>query len=245
MISVKERYTGYVLNSIDYKDNDSLVSVLCEDGLVCLRARGVKKINSKNASSVMNFAYSEFEVSKSSKSGYLTLSEGKLINYPSFISDNLEYISVINFVSEGIELLENKKDSFPLFVDCMDSMKSKYKSEYILIAFLNYFLDKQGCKLNSDECVCCSSKEKIVTFSFESGGFLCKNCCNTLGDDIEYLRNMRILTKVNYSNIEKVDIDLIYAYKYIKEVIGMIETKIGVYFKSKAFMLRVLKREEI
>ena len=215
---MKERYTGYVLNSIDYKDNDSLVSVLCEDGLVCLRARGVKKINSKNASSVMNYAYIEFEVNRSSKNGYLTLSEGKLINYPSFISENLEYISVVNFISEGIELIEDKKEGFVCFVDSLDSMKNKYKSEYVLIAFLNYFLDKQGCKLNSDECVCCSSKAKIIKFSFESGGFLCKNCCNTVPDEYDYLKNMRILTKVNYKNIEKVDIDSIYAYKYIKEV---------------------------
>ena len=242
---MKERYTGYVLNSIDYKENDSLVSVLCEDGVVCLRARGVKKINSKNASSVMNYAYSEFEVNRSSKSGYLTLSEGKLINYPSFISKNLEYISVINFISEGIELIEDKSDSFVCFVECLNSMKKNYKSEYVLIAFLNYFLEKQGCKLNSDECVCCSNKENIVRFSFESGGFLCKNCCNTLGDDLEFLKNMRIISKVNYSVLDKVNVDLVYAYKYIKEVIGMIETKIGIYFKSKAFMLRVLKKEEM
>ncbi|MBO7257499.1 MAG: recombination protein O N-terminal domain-containing protein, partial [Alphaproteobacteria bacterium] len=104
---MKEKYVGYVINSIDYKDNDSILSVLCKDGLISLRARGVKKINSKNASSVMNYAYSEFEVSRSNKSGYLTLSDGKLLNYPSFISENLEYISVINFVSEGIELIED------------------------------------------------------------------------------------------------------------------------------------------
>lgn len=242
---MKERYTGYVLNSIDYKDNDSLVNVLCEDGLICLRARGVKKINSKNASSVMNYSYSEFEVNRSSKSGYLTLNEGKLINYPSFISDNLEYISVINFVSEGIELIEDKKDSFVCFVDCLDSMKKKMPSEYILIAFLNYFLDKQGCKLNSDECVCCASKDKIIKFSFENGGFLCKRCCNAVGDDIDYLKNMRILSKINYDNLDKVCIDLMFAYKYIKEVISLIETKVGIYFKSKAFLLRVLKKEEM
>ena len=41
---MKERYVGYVINSIDYKENDSLLSVLCEDGVICLRARGVKKL---------------------------------------------------------------------------------------------------------------------------------------------------------------------------------------------------------
>lgn len=242
---MKERYTGYVLGSIDYKDSDSLVNVLCPDGLVCLRARGVKKINSKNASSVMNYAYSEFEVSRSNKSGYLTLNEGKLINYPSFISENLEYISVINFVSEGIEMVDDKKDGFVCFVDCIDAMKSKYNSLYVLVAFLNYFLQKQGCMLNSDECIECSSKEKIVKFSFEQGGFLCKNCWSLECDDKEYLRSMRLLSKINYKNIEKVEVDDIYAYKYIKEVISMIESKIGVYFKSKSFLLRVLKKGDL
>ncbi len=242
---MKERYTGYVLNTIDYKDNDSLVNVLCQDGLICLRARGVKKINSKNASSVMNFAYSEFEVNRSSKSGYLTLNEGKLINYPSFISDNLEYISIINLVSEGIELVDDKKDSFACFVECLDSMKSKKESELILIAFLNYFLQKQGSMLNADECVNCSCKEGIVKFSFENGGFLCKKCWNLASDDLNYLKNMRVLSKVKYSNLDKVDIDNIYSYKYIKEVINVIESKLGIYFKSKSFLLKVLKREEI
>ncbi len=240
---MKEKYVGYVLNSIDYKDSDSLLSVLCEDGVVCLRARGVKKINSKNASSVMNYAYSEFEVNRSSKSGHLTLSEGKLINYPSFISNNLEYIGIVNFVSEGIELTNDKKDSFECFVDCLDAMKNNYKGELILVAFLNYFLEKHGCKLNVDECVGCGKKDGIIKFSFENGGYLCKNCCNYLNDDLEYLKNIRILAKTNYKNMGKVQIENMYAYKYIKEVISLIESKIGIYFKSKNFLLRILKGE--
>ena len=242
---MKEKYVGYVINSVDYKDSDSMVSVLCKDGVISLRARGVKKINSKNASSVMNYAYSEFEVSKSVKNGYLTLTEGKLINYPSFISDNLEYISVINFVSEGIELIDDKSDSFECFVNCLDNMKNGINSELVLISFLNYFLMKQGCTLNADECISCARKDGIVKFSFESGGYLCKHCHSASSDDIEYLKNMRILAKTNYSNINKVNVSYLYAYKYIKEVISLIENKIGIYFKSKTFLLRVLKKEEI
>lgn len=240
---MKEKYTGYVINSIDYKDNDSLLSVLCEDGLVCLRARGVKKVNSKNASSVMNYAYSEFEVSKSSKSGYLTLSEGKLINYPSFISNNLEYIGVINLVSEAIELINDKKGSFEQFALCLDSMKNGFESKLVLVSFLNYFLSNNGIGLNVDECVTCGKKEGIIKFSFENGGYLCKNCCNSLGDDLDYLRNIRVLAKTSYVNMSKVKIDSLITYKYIKEVISLIESKVGIYFKSKTFLLRVLKGE--
>ncbi len=241
---MKEKYVGYVLNSIDYKDSDSLVSVLCEDGVVCLRARGVKKPTSKNASSVMNYAYSEFEVNKSLKNGFLTLSEGRLIKYPSFINNNLEYIGVINLVSEGLEIINDKGDSFKCFVDCLARMQEGYDSKYILIAFLNYFLRKQGCELNSDECVSCGGKERIVKFSFEDGGYLCRHCCSLGSDEVNYLHNMRVLSKVNCDNINKVNIDFNDTYLYIKGVFSIIESKIGVYFKSKNFLLRVIREEK-
>ena len=138
---------------------------------------------------------------------------------------------------------DDNKDSFEYFANCLESMKSNYRSELVLIAFLNYFLTKHGSSLNVDECVSCGNKNGIIKFSFETGGYLCKKCCNSLNDDIEYLRNVRILAKVNYENIVKVDVDSVYTYKYIKEVISLIESKLGIYFKSKMFLLRVLKGE--
>ena len=44
---MKEKFRGYVIDSIDYKDNDSIVTILSEDGLISLKARGSKKITSK------------------------------------------------------------------------------------------------------------------------------------------------------------------------------------------------------
>ena len=242
---MNERYVGYVLSVVDYKDNDCLINVLYKEGVVCLKARGIKKINSKNSSAIMNYAYSEFETVRGSKTGYLTLKGSRLLNYSSFLTSDLEYLGVINFVSEGIELLEDKKDSFICFANCLEAMEKKQKSEFVLIAFLNYFLNKEGCKLNSNECICCASKEKIVKFSFDNGGFLCRNCYYGVNDEVTYLKNMRILTKINYNNIEKVDMNLKYAYEYIKKVIRVIENKAGIYFKCKSFLLRVLKKEEV
>ena len=77
---MKNKFCGYVIDSIDYKDNDSIVTVLCEDGLISLKARGAKKITSKMNSVLFNYAFSEFEVNKSEKSGYLTLLDGNLLS---------------------------------------------------------------------------------------------------------------------------------------------------------------------
>ena len=57
---------------------------------------------------------------------------------------------------------------------------------------------------------------------------MCRGCCSGGSDDIEYLKNMRILSKIDYSNMDKVNMNNIYAYKYIKETISLIENKIGI-----------------
>ena len=82
---MKNKFCGYVIDSVDYKDNDSIVTVLSPDGIVSLKARGTKKIASKMNSVLFNYAYSEFEVNKSEKNGYLTLLDGNLLNYPSYV----------------------------------------------------------------------------------------------------------------------------------------------------------------
>ena len=44
---MKDKFCGYVIDSVDYKDSDSIVTVLSQNGLISLKARGNKKINSK------------------------------------------------------------------------------------------------------------------------------------------------------------------------------------------------------
>ena len=44
---MKNKFCGYVIDSVDYKDNDSIVTILSQEGLVTLKARGTKKITSK------------------------------------------------------------------------------------------------------------------------------------------------------------------------------------------------------
>ena len=122
---MKNKFCGYVIDSVDYKDNDSIVTVLSQDGLVSLKARGVKKINSKMNSVLFNYAYSEFEVNKSEKSGYLTLLDGTLLDYPSYVINDLEYMTVMGIISEGINKCSNKNYLFTSFKDSLKLMEEK------------------------------------------------------------------------------------------------------------------------
>ena len=239
---MKNKFCGYVIDSIDYKDNDSIVTVLCEDGLISLKARGTKKINSKMNSVLFNYAYSEFEVNKSEKSGYLTLLDGTLLNYPSYVVNSLEYMTLMGIISEGINKSSNKHYLFENFKDCLKLMEENVDSRLILIAFLNFMLENEGVKFESDKCVCCGSKQ-VNDFDFEKGGFLCKSCGGN-SKDVTFLKNMRVLTKINFSNIKKASISADNKLLYISHAFESLENKCGILFKGKEFLFRVLKMEE-
>ena len=238
---MKNKFCGYVIDSVDYKDNDSIVTILCEDGLVSLKARGAKKITSKMNSVLFNYAYSEFEVNKSEKSGYLTLLDGTLLNYPNFVINSLDYLTIMGIVSEGINKCKDNENLYTAFKDCLSLMENGVNCKVLIVAFLNFMLESEGAKYEGDKCVSCLDK-KVSSFSFEMGGFLC-NKCSHISEDVSYLKTMRILTKINLKNALKITETNANYDIYIGHAFESLENKCGIYFKGKDFLLKVLKME--
>ena len=239
---MKDKFYGYVIDSIDYKENDSIVTVLSEQGLISLKARGTKKIASKMNSVLFNYAYSEFEVNKSEKSGYLTLLDGKLLSYPSYVVNSLEYMTLMGIISDGVNKSSNTVGLYHSFKNVLRLMQEGIDSKLILIAFLNFMLDSEGIKYISDCCVECGSRQ-VTSFDFSRGGFLCKNCgCEV--QRIEYLKTVRVLAKIDFENIYKVKLQENVALMYINQAFESLENRCGIIFKGKEFLFRVYKMEE-
>ena len=239
---MKDKFCGYVIDSVDYKDSDSIVTVLSQNGLISLKARGNKKINSKLNSVLFNYAYSEFEINKSEKSGYLTLLDGTLLDYPSYVINSLEYMTIMGIVSEGVSKCEYTPLHFKTFQECLKLMEEGIDSKLILIAFLNFLLDIEGIGYISDGCVDCASRS-VIDFSFSRGGFLCKQCANEV-KSVDYLRTIRILTKINFENIKKVSIKENDCLMYINQAFISLEEKCGIVFKSKDFLFKIYRMGE-
>lgn len=239
---MKNKFCGYVIDSVDYKDNDSIVTVLSKEGIISFKARGSKKITSKMNSVLFNYAYSEFEVNKSEKSGYLTLLDGKLLDYPSYVINSLEYMTLMGIISEGINKCSNKSSLFVNFKECLSLMENNLDSKLILIAFLNFMLESEGVKYQGDCCLKCQSKQ-VNSFDFDKGGFLCKNC-GGVSQDVDYLKTMRILTKINFENAKKVILKENDIILYIIHAFDSLENKCGIEFKGKEFLFKIMKMGE-
>ena len=68
---------------------------------------------------LFNYAYSEFEVNKSEKSGYLTLLDGTLLNYPNYVINSLDYMTIMGIVSEGVKKCKDNENLYTAFKDCL------------------------------------------------------------------------------------------------------------------------------
>ena len=71
-------FEGIVIKTTPFRDQDAMVSILSSNKIYSVLARGVLKIDSKNAHRVSPFTLSRFNVMKT-KEGY-SLKNGELIN---------------------------------------------------------------------------------------------------------------------------------------------------------------------
>ena len=94
----------------------------------------------------------------------------------------------------------------------------------------------------SDKCLVCLSKH-VNSFDFDRGGFICKDC-GGVAQDVNFLKDMRILSKVTFENANKVDVILEDKIIYLKHAFTSLENKCGIVFKGKDFLFRVFKMEE-
>ena len=115
------KYTGIVINSNVYKDDDLIVTLLTEkEGIITFRSKGIKKIEAKNKSLIFDFSYIEAEFFK--KGEKLTLINGKSLLNLNILYSTFEGLVFINFVKELLHKLVVDEDKSLFFNDLKSSL---------------------------------------------------------------------------------------------------------------------------
>ena len=96
-------YQGIILKSVPYKESDVIITLLTkEEGLISFKARGIHKINSKNASVVQLYTIGEYKLDEKTDYSNKTLISGSSIYFPLVIYEDLKYSCLLSFISETI-----------------------------------------------------------------------------------------------------------------------------------------------
>lgn len=229
---------GIVIRQVQYKEKDAMVSVLTKDGTVSFLARGILNPTSKNASSCLLFAYSNFTLN--SKQDKLTLTQAKLIKSYYHLYESLENMASIQLVSELIIkcLDEENGNIYPYLKNMLELLSNKFDSRTLTLICIGQIVKESGYALEYDECVKCSSKKNIVSYSFNEGGFICLKCLS-INNEVKSQESLK-----TYRYIFKVDSSLMDHYELNKKISRELIEKFCDYLKE-CFSLKEIKALEI
>ena len=188
-----------------------MVNAISSDGFFSFLGRGVKKLTSKNASSVQPFSLSEFLLMRSN-SGSLTLKQGTLEeNYQ--IEDSIEAMTVLSFLQElTLKVVQEDEAplAYPYLLKACSSIKEGKDPLTIGLLYFAKVLLNSGYGLDVDECVVCHKRKGIIALSYEEGGFLCKDhfeCVEDEKPDLTKLKIVRYLFRCGESDFPRVEFD--------------------------------------
>lgn len=187
---MEEKLTGLVISKTEYGENDRIIKIFTlEKGTVSATLKGVKRAGAKLKFASEPFCFAEFVFSE--RAGRRTVTGASLNDsfYP--LREDAFRFFAGGAVLEFIRRFAREDITSPeLFFASIESLKELAYGDktprFILCRFLLSALRISGYALNLDGCVSCGRSPENGRFFFDpfSGGFLCENCFNGDGREI-------------------------------------------------------------
>lgn len=233
-----EEVHGIIIHVKEYREHDALLKVLCEDGkLLSISAKGVQKMNSKNAPAVQLFTLARFHVDVRPSSTMYSLRRAEIIKSYRKIREDLMKQSVASYFCECIYRSDFDSDMYPILIQSMDVLEKTEKPLQILCLFQSIMNRLHGIEPYVDGCVRCMSPHLIQGISYRDGGFACTKCLHA-EDQIktkEQLKMFRLLCKADIKHaglIEKLD----FTTEVFEDLYQFFEEYSGISLKSAKFL---------
>ncbi|MDR1782256.1 MAG: DNA repair protein RecO [Bacilli bacterium] len=208
---------GIIINILDYKDNDVIVSFISKEyGFIQCVVRGAKKATNKNYYLIKLFNELDFDMMNYQKNELAIFKSGTIINSCDYTKLNYDNINMLMLISECLYKIRNTDVNLSFrFYEVIKLIINHLENSNNNWFFLNYFLliilKVLGLELVLDKCIYCGSQTKIKAFSRYELGFVCNDCLNINDDELiynkeylEYLYNLNKHREIDITkNIEK------------------------------------------
>ena len=231
------KVNGIVIESVDYKENDKLLSLFTvELGKITVRIRGVKSPKSKLRSCAQLFAFGEWELMKSKE--YFTVKTVSLVD--SFYDITYNYskyivaLSILEICNNVLRPNMMAESLFIALIKCLQILSYEDINErYVFIKFNLMLLQMSGYALNFEYCDICGMKYMgPLRFDTHYHHITCKNCSN--GVDLSQLdmANLRIITNTDIDKLGTIKIEPSTLTNIINVLILNIENILSTKLKS-------------
>ena len=198
---------GIVLSSMDYREKDTLISVLTKEfGRLSFVAKGTMSINSKNAPACLPYTSSEFCFDYREGKTVFPLKTAKIKNSRRQVREDLDLLSFAGLLCELAEKCTEQAVVSDEIYQALETALDRLKEDcYLSVClYLGFVMRMLGIDPVVDECVLCGST-KVSTISIKEGGFVCAACrtkvqaqANTLDDLVHF----RLLNKGTFEHFD-------------------------------------------
>lgn len=192
---------GIVLREVDYKDTDRLLDVLTrENGLLTVRARGVRRSGTLRKSACQLLVFSEFTLSENR--GRLTVTEASPIEQFHELREDLELLSLGSYFAQCVQLLAQQDAPDPellsLLLNALYALgKLKKPQALVKSAFELRLACLAGFAPELSGCAVCGAAQPD-RLNLKQGVLECAACRSGDGDGIRLPLSAGTLAAMRY-----------------------------------------------
>ena len=221
-----------VLSINPYKEKDAIVTAISEKETITFLARGIKDPKSKNSALNNLLTVADIELMDGDFKYPILKSSKPLFSSLKMEMDEKYLASLILMDEMMLNLFPSEEQyiMFPYLEKAVETLKDKNDWLMTLLLLMSHVIRLGGFQLEVNKCVICGHRNGIVAFSFNDGGFICKDCYDTDVDrdlnKTQMLLLREIVNCLDFSLIEKEynqeDAMVLFTkfYQYIEEAFG-------------------------
>jgi DNA repair protein RecO (recombination protein O) len=205
---MNDRITGIVLKQTDYKEGGALVTILTRDyGRLTLSARGVRKMNSRNAGSLFPYTIGEFTFDYKENKTIFALKTAHTVSFFRSLHEDLTGQCAAAVIAETADAVSGQQELSGLYdwtKTALERLDTGRRSDLVVALYLALVLAALGIGPQVDGCVSCGSS-KVLSISVQEGGFLCPQCAARAGSPSYtglQLKAFRLLNKADFSHFD-------------------------------------------
>lgn len=228
-----------ILSVSKYKEKDCIYNALSEEGLVSFQAKGAQDPKSKFIWLNNPLTIADVEFLEDGRYKHKLVKAAMPVLFALSSDYDYDYICAVNALvdlSNNVLLDEEKQLAFKDLLNAIKALKEGKDHHMVILIYLAKLLKYSGVELEVDKCVFCGSKEHMVAFSLENGGFVCTNCIrNDINRDLKVsqMRLIRFIFKSpDFSYIDKVEYDISDKKLILKKLKEFADVSVGACLKS-------------
>jgi len=170
-----------ILSKSNYKEKDCIYNALTQEGVISFMAKGAQDPKSKFVWLNNPLTVADVDFLADGRYKHKVIDSAVLVSSPMLKATDYDYlvaISVLTELTKNVLADEEKSLLFEEVDSALNALRSGKEHLMVILVYLAKLIKLGGAELEVDHCVFCGSKQNIVAFSFEDGGFICKNCIN-------------------------------------------------------------------